>query len=164
VSDTPDDDATLDEVREWVWDGAINGGVICPCCTQSAKVYRRAMSNATARFMIRLYRYNNNQGRDFVYMPAQLDQMRGTPHQGGYGNLAQHWGLLEKQPGIRKDGSNRTGWWRLTTRGRAFVENRITVPKYAYIYDNECLGLGGAPWSIIDALGEKFDYRALMSA
>jgi hypothetical protein len=88
--------------------------------------------------------------------------MKGTPHQGGYGTFAWHWRLMEQQPGYRKDGSNRVGWWRLTDRGRAFVRGEIKVPSKARIYANRCLGFTGDPWTISDALRHPFDFRELM--
>ena len=157
---TPLDDAvTLGEARDWLRD-RVDHGEHCPCCTQFAKVYRRALTSAPARVLIELHR--RDQGGAYLFLPTILDTMTGTPHQGGYGTLGHHWGLLEPQPGEREDGSWRVGWWRLTDRGRAFVLGRRTVPKYARIYDGRCLGLDGPDWTIVQALGKRFDYRELM--
>jgi len=110
--------------------------------------------------MVQLYRRDG--GYEYVDLPPILDRMKGTPHQGGYGTIAHHWGLIEQMPGEREDGSKRVGWWRLTDRGRAFVRGEITVPKKALIYNNKLFGFEGRQITISDALREPFDYRRLM--
>lgn len=148
----------VDEARRWVYD-RLEDGVHCPCCDQYAKLYPRPLPSATARVMIEIFR--RNEGRWFIDLPPVLDTMKGTAHQGGYGTLAHHWGLLEAMPGERDDGSNRVGWWRLSDTGRAFVRGEVTVPKRALIYNNRCIGFRGEPITISDALREPFNYRDL---
>ena len=150
---------SLEDAKDWLEDH-IDEGAQCPCCSQYAKVYERTLPSATARVMIRLYQHNK--GIDYVYLPTILDTMKGTPHQGGYGTLGHHWGLMEQMPGERPDGSNRVGWWRLTDLGRDFVRGIETVPKTAYLYSGRCLTVGGPPWSVRDALGHRFNYDELM--
>lgn len=142
---------------------SVKDGEHCPCCGQLVKLYRRSLSNAPARWMIKLYLHDGNEGREYVYMPEVLNTMRGTPSQGGYGNLGQYWDLTDRMPGIRSDGSNRVGWWRLTDDGREFVLDHLTVPKYAYVYNSKLFDFDGPEWSIRDALGTKFDYNDLMN-
>jgi hypothetical protein len=158
----PDLTTPLGDVRDWLRT-RIDDGERCPCCTQYAKVYRRSLPNATARVMIALHRAGAEPDA-YLFLPTILDTMKGTPHQGGYGTLGQHWGLLEQQPGERDDGSNRVGWWRLTLLGRAYVRDEVTVPRYAHIYNGRCLRLSGEPWSIRNALGRRFYYNELMAA
>jgi hypothetical protein len=100
--------------------------------------------------------------RSFVFLPDVLDTMKGTPHQGGYGTLGKYWGLIEQKPGVRDDGSNRVGWWRLTELGSQFVYEQATVPRYADIYNGRRLRLHGPAWSIRQALGSRFSYDELM--
>ena len=127
------------------------------------KLYKRTMTSAPAIWMIKLYRINGAEGREFVYMPKVLDTMKGTPAQGGYGNLGQHWELVERKRGIREDGSNRVGFWRLNDDGRDFVLGNLLVPKHAYVYNSRVFDFDGPDWSIYDALGEGFDYNDLMN-
>lgn len=155
----PDDATPLGEVRDWLRTQA-DAGTTCPCCTQFVKVYKRSLPSASARVMLALWR--NNGGHSFVYLPDLLDTLKGTAHQGGYGTLSQHWGLIESRPGIRDDGSTRVGWWKLTELGVRFVTERATVPRYADIYNGRCLRRHGPPWSIRQALGTRFNYDELM--
>lgn len=151
---------TVSEAR-WNLRQALDEGVECPCCGQFAKRYRRSLPSAAARVMIAMYRIQR--GMDaYIFIPDLLDKMTGTAHQGGYGTLGWAWGLIERQPGERDDGSDRVGWWRLTDLGRAFVQDQVSVPRYAVIFNGKCLTLDGPPWSIRDALGKRFNYRELM--
>lgn len=131
----------------------IDNGVTCPCCDQFAKLYRRSLSSSTARVLIAMYLHNTD---GWVYLP-DLKLVRSDEAK------ARFWGLIQQRPGLREDGSARTGWWRLTHDGVDFVHNRLRVPKTAVIYNGDCLRLEGAPTSIVQCLGARFDYRALMS-
>ena len=145
-----------DELRQLVHDGHR-----CPLCQQFAKVYRRTLPSATGRTMIELY-HVAGAAPDYTFLPDVLDRMTGTPHQGGYGTLGHFWGLMEREPGEREDGSDRVGWWRLTPLGVRFVLRQAQVPKYAHLYDGRCLGLHGKPISISECLGNRFNYGELM--
>jgi hypothetical protein len=154
------DDMTLGEARDELRELVKGKGAICPLCTQNAKIYPRSLPLASAKVMVELFK--RNEGRDYIDVPEVLDTMKGTAHQGGYGTLSWHWGLIEPMPGQREDGSNRVGWWRLTDRGRAFVRGEVTVPRKARIYANRLLSFEGEQWTISDALRHPFDFRELM--
>jgi hypothetical protein len=152
----------VNDSREAVRDVLRNGTEMhCPTCGQNVKLYDRALSLATGKVMVKLYEVN--QGREYVDLGPILDTMKGTPRQGGYGTLAHHWELIEAQPGERKDGSKRVGWWRLTDDGRAFVRSEITVLKKAQLYDNHLFGFVGKEITISDCLRTPFDFRDLMN-
>jgi len=81
--------------------------------------------------------------------------------------LLSHWELVERMPGERDDGSVRTGWYRITPRGRQFVRGEIGINKYVYTYNSERLkrlNPDTTQIGIREALKEKFDYNELMSA
>lgn len=157
------DDMTLKEAKDLLRELVMGGkGHICPTCTQFAKIYRRALPSASARVLIAMYR--RAPSGDWVDIPALLDTLKGTAHQGGYGTFSHHWELIAPQPGQRDDGSTRVGRWRLTISGIAFVREELQVPKYAHVYNNRRLKLDGPRIGIRDALGKKFDYTELMSA
>lgn len=74
------------------------------------------------------------------------------------------WGLVRAMPGTRDDGSSRMGMWRITRRGRAFIERRVKVRKYLYEWDNDLFpDIAGADTSTIwiDEINE-FDYGRIM--
>ena len=136
-----------DELRRLVDDG-----YRCPLCTQFAKVYRRKLNSGMARSLIRMWR---KAGLDWINVP---DQIGARSREEG---KLRYWGLVEEADVEREDGG-RAGWWRVTREGARFVTGKITVPKYARIYDGRCLGLHGEPVTIRDCLGERFDYAELM--
>ena len=55
------------------------------------------------------------------------------------------------------------GYWRITDKGREFVENKIKVPERIILYNGEFHGFDGGDINIIKALNNKFDYDELMS-
>lgn len=153
------DDMALGDARAGLRELAMNGGAKCPCCRQLAKVYRRNLTSVAARAVGALYR---DHGRDFGHMPSVARRhLRDVAHQGGYLVLGAHWGLIEEERELRPDGG-RTGWWRITDLGEAWVRGHAAVPKYAHVYDGRCLKVDGDPVTIEDALGEKFSYAELM--
>lgn len=83
--------------------------------------------------------------------------------------LLRHWGLIEPKVGDRDDGSWRNGHYRLTVKGMNFVEGTITIPKYAYLYNQTLYGLSdGDRYPKVDttikgSLSKKFDYGELMN-
>lgn len=145
-------DTPLSEAQQWLRN-RVDKGDNCPCCSQFAKVYRRKINAGMAQALIVMYRQS---GGSWFRMPsiAHLWQSRDEA-------ALAYWGLIEEAQEPREDGG-RAGWWRLTQAGMLFASNRGTVPKYARVYNGRCLGLTGDPQSIIDALGNRFDYTELM--
>lgn len=129
----------------------LDAGEHCPLCGQMAKMYRRKINATMARTLITFYR---TAGMDFFHAP----ELAGDTHE-----ISQlvWWGLVEEEARARPDGG-RAGWWRVTTKGRAFVLGVLNVPKYAKIYDSKVYNLEGDPITIKDALGSKFSFQELM--
>lgn len=154
--DDEDDGPSLREAREKLlvdrWEG-----VSCPCCGQMAKVYRRKINSSMARGLIAAYREN---GLTFGWL-QDVRRMQGETDNREESKL-RYWGLMEEEPERRPDGG-RSGWWRVTSEGEAFVRGQIRVPKYAFLYDGFCLRLDhGEMVTISDALGTPFNYDDLM--
>lgn len=145
------DDMTLGEARDGLRE-LVEEGHRCPCCTQFAKVYRRKLNARMALAAIRLYRAGAV--REYVHLPSVAGD-------GCEGGKLRYWGLVVEESERREDGG-RSGWWRMTDLGERFVRAEVSVPKYVRLYDGRRLGLRGEPVTIIDALGERFDYEELM--
>jgi hypothetical protein len=147
---------TLDEAKPILREHAKNGGDDCPLCAQFVKVYKRKVHATMAVALILLYK---RFGTEWGLLKEVLDRTR-------YADSAKlrYWGLLmEDQTLVREDGSKRTGWWRVTEAGAAWVRRETTIPKYALVYNTRALGYEGEQVSIVDCLGDKFDYNELMS-
>lgn len=151
----------LQEAIDWVIKHR-REGVECPCCKQFAKTYKRKLNSGMARTLVVCYpMFRDHPGRylDVVNYCA-------TKHNfvaGDHGKLVA-WGLLEKRPGPRKDGSSRNSHYRLTPLGAEFVLNRQRVPKYFYFYNGQALDHSNKTISITEALGAHFNYEELMAA
>ena len=76
------------------------------------------------------------------------------------GAQLQWWGLIE--PTMTDDGI-RSGWWHITEKGRKFVEGKVSVPKWAYVYDGNLLEVSGEEVFITECLGKRFDFIELMT-
>lgn len=124
-------------------------------CTQNMKVYKRIIHSTMAKDLIDFFRFAAG---GWGYLPDA------GIHRGGDLLKCRYWGLLESEEGQRDDGSKRTGVWRLTPKGRAWVLGEASVPKHAHVYNGRCFHISGPETTIHDALGNKFDYRELMSS
>ena len=133
----------------------VDDGVRCPCCTQLAKVYRRPIHAAMAAGLIAVYR---NGGADRFVVIADVLRHNQIAD---FGKL-RYWGLVGTDDERREDGSTRTGYWQVTSTGVDWILGRVTVPRYARIYDSRLLGLVGEPVTIRERLGKRFDYDRLM--
>jgi hypothetical protein len=139
---------SLADARAWLR-ARVEEGERCPCCTQFAKVYKRQITSTSAAAAIAMYRAAR---LDPVHLPPLLKE-RGIPR-ADEAKLV-HWGLIAAD-------ADRSAWWRVTPLGGQWILGRISVPRYARIYDGRCLGLVGDPWTVQQALGTRFDYAELM--
>lgn len=148
-------DRPLLEARNWISE-KLNGGesVICPCCGQHAKIYKRKINAGMAVALIKMYRHA---GRDWFNLPAIHNQWQSRDEAG-----LRYWGLIQEARERREDGG-RAGWWRVTEDGERFIRGITPEPKYALIYNGTRIGFDGDPVFIRDCLGDKFSYEELMS-
>ena len=66
------------------------------------------------------------------------------------------WGFIEAK-------TERAGWWRISEKGKLFVEGKISVPRHVLIYNQVCIGFDeGDKTDIFSALNDKFSYQELM--
>lgn len=138
----------------------LEDGTTCPVCGQHAQIYRRKINSGMAKSLIAMYRTQDwlpDGGTDFMHVPTVIGAQSREE-----GKLA-YWHLVAEEAVQRPDGG-RAGYWRLTPRGRRFVEGQISVPKYAEIYNGKVVGMDSSEMvTIRDALGTKFDYSELMA-
>lgn len=133
-------------------------GYICPCCKSFVKRYTRSFNSNMALCLILLYRENKN---EFVKVEDFLIK-KGHKRCGDFSYLT-HYKFLEKKKGDRKDGSNRNGFYRLTSWGVLFCEQKIKAKKKFMILNNRFEGFVGEEIDILQALGTKFNYQELMT-
>jgi hypothetical protein len=155
---------SLDAARNWVMEERWRDGVTCPCCDQLAKVYRRPLNYGMAHCLFLMYDYFNQPGHErcWLHLPSYLNG-RGVVARGGDPTKTRYWGLIVGSGDVREDDSPRVGHWRITEKGVAFVEQRITVPSHALVYNDQCLGFSEEQVLISKCLGKRFDYAKLMA-
>jgi len=137
----------------------VNAGkqVVCPCCDGLAQRYKRSIGSTMAVLLIRTYHATNGGG--WIHIQSRTDA-RG----GDYAKL-RYWGLVEPR-GDQQDDGNSSGFWRITDLGIAFVERRVKVFRYIYLYQGVYRGYDPDPRAVVSidqSLGKKFRYDDLMA-
>lgn len=139
---------TVARAREWLRE-QLEEGAQCPCCEQHAQEYRWSLYATAARLLVAIYRAGGTE--EFV----ETKKHKGIGQ--GDASRLRLWGLAEQEKERRADGG-RSGWWRVTELGEAFILGAATIPKYAYVYDGRLLRTEGDPTTIRDVLGVEFNY------
>lgn len=136
----------------------------CPLCDQTVKVYYRSITPAMAYCLIKVYRNtllnhlsdHVNILTGLVNIPALFKDNHAV--QSDFTKL-KFWGLIE--PGTDAE---KAGMWRLSDKGRKFVENKLSVQKYAKVYNDTFKGFDGEMEDILMCLDGKYNYTHLMTA
>ena len=143
------------EGKRWVMEN-LEDGVICPCCNQFAKIYKRKLNSGMAITLIRIY---NGVGVDWIHVK---DFLRSNKFSNSHDwTLLRYWGILQAKYAEQCDQKN-NGYWRITQKGIDFIEKRVTVLSHVRLYDSNLLNLTGEQVTISDCLGSKFSYNELM--
>jgi hypothetical protein len=149
-----------DQLRARVLDG---DGLACPCCNQFVKVYRRTLNSGMAARLIVAYRVAGLEYFDYRTTFAAVAPL--LVHGADFAKL-RWWGLAESDGEIRDDGSLRSGRWRVTESGGAFVRRELTVAPAVYLLNNvrlRSLEPDEDPIGIVAALRNRFNYEDLMA-
>lgn len=157
---------SVSDATAWLNQHARHPGAVCPCCDQLVKHYPRSIHSSMALTLILVTRRT----RDFVHVARLLASAGFKPELvaatagGGDFSKLRFWNMVEAQTGLRVDGSNRNGFWRVTPLGVDFVNDRIKVPRRVVLFDNRFLRFEDLNdlIGIRDCLGDRFDYRKLM--
>lgn len=154
---------TLEEAKEHIADGMFEpGGILCPCCEQRVKLYKRPLNSSMAVMLIVLSRINN--GRHWTYIEKWRDKSGIKLNGGGdYGKLA-YWNLVESKPIEPGADKGSSGQWKIKPKGFDFVSNIIKVPSHALIYNNTVIGFSPELVDIHHCLGQTFSYSDLMES
>jgi len=149
---------------------ARRGGAFCPLCGQQSTIYQRNVNASIALVLRGLALWRNQHGPGFASIPDAIFKapeygVAGTKAgQGGQWAQAALWDLVERERGeVRADGSNRTGYARITSRGLAFLAGKYRIRKYALVYDGVLLGKAGDLVSIADVQRLAFDFSTIFA-
>jgi len=164
-----DPKTTLVAAKKWLR-ARFGKGAACPCCNQFVKLYKRRMSKSMAYVLLLMESYFRGDIVDeWLHVPSYISEMvadhpqRAAVIRGGDWAKLKLWGLIEEKQDVRKDGSPRVGYWKLTPLGRQFARRQVKVPGHVYIYNGEPLQrVVEEQITIDDALGTEFNYDEIM--
>ena len=139
---------TIEDARAYLAKNAMEGAR-CPCCNQMVKLYRRPLTRNMAKVLLEFYR-GARHGDGWLHI--RRDVFRGHAADGEHAKL-RYWGLLEER-------QERSGYWRITERGKQFVEGQILMPRVALVLNGQVLALDRSKQvSFYDVLGKHFDFK-----
>lgn len=154
----PDDNKTIDLFDDPVhrlrdeWAETISGeGGHCPVCDKFGKVYKYKLSQALALALKWIAEHGDEEGWVDVQQRGPRWMLRSKTYP-----LLTHWGFLESK-------GSRSGVWRPTPHGLAFIEGTLLAPSAVYVYDNSKWGSDSESIAFRGCFGVKFDFDALMS-
>lgn len=136
----------------------IMAGYTCPCCSQFVKAYKRTINSSMAMVLVMMNRVGK---KGFFHIENWLKEIGHPEWRADYHKL-RWWKLIEAKVETRDDGSKRNGHYKITGQGIAFAEGKLTVPKFAIIFNNQLQNFEGEEINIHQALGKRFNYDELM--
>lgn len=139
----------------------LKSGCSCPACSQFIKMYKRKIDKSMAHIMLRLYKVTAEKPEQEFF---HIDEDLHIPVTSSGIAKLRYWNLVEEKasdPNLKDKKSS--GMWRITNKGKLFVQGKVTVPKYAKVYNKVVHGFEGEEVNIQMALGSKFNYEELMT-
>jgi len=141
---------TLDEARAAVKQTLDSGGIgICPCCGQTIKMYARQIYGTMVKQLAQLVAYGQG------LHPRNLVGGNNLSGGGDHAKM-RFWGLVDQDP--------EDGVWFATVKGADFLKGRISVPKYAYIFNNTLDSFSDEEVRVEDCCSKSFDLPELLKA
>jgi len=137
-------------------------GCHCPLCGKAWQKQVRPM-NATAlkALLLFYYKVKERPARNYYHWWRTIypNPEHGLTMGGDFAKL-RHWGLIEPKPADSPGKSD--GFYRITDRGRKFINGEIALPGNVIIWRGQMEGVEGKPIYVWDALGGRTDWRELM--
>ena len=147
----------IEEAREEFWDGIrTSPGAQCPVCDRWGKMYARPFNRGMARTLIWVYQHAR---RDYRHLSTVAPRHILNDNQ--VGKLV-FWEMAEGQPNKDDPSKKRSGWWRITEKGAAFIEGRITANSHVIEFCQEIYGWRADQVNMSHVLGRPFHYTELM--
>jgi hypothetical protein len=136
----------------------IEDGVDCPCCGRLVKLYKRRLHTEMAIFLIKLYKVDKMRPGEFFMVRDLIPSITKSVTDGSY---LVHWGMVETLRSNNEVGG-KAGLYRITERGKLFVECQTSEPSHIHMLCGDCIGMSEEKITIVDALHGRFDYDELM--
>lgn len=154
---------TLNEMRVFVREHR-KYGVTCPCCSQTVKVYERAMNYSMASYLKALLVLSD--GRIYVHI-AEIEELarKSMAKTTGGRDFAclKGWNLIEQLPKDPNDKKRKTsGMWKITQKGIDFVNGKISLQAKVVMLNRQYLGVTGDEIYFGNAMANTFDLEEVM--
>lgn len=147
---------TLEEAKQYLRDNW-EKGADCPCCTQRVQLYKHKLPASSVFALIRLYKL----GEGYHHVRDFAEGLEGVRRSSMFAEL-RYWGVVEDK--ANEDPTKRkSGLWKITEKGKDFVEEKIKLPSYVRLFDGNAYGVVGDEISVREALGNKFNYEEMMN-
>lgn len=134
----------------------IREGTTCPCCNQNVAISRTNLSGRQAKNLA-LFAEQSMLLDNATYAWVHVTDDDRIAAGGGSFAKGRHFGLVEEASKVRIDGG-RAGYWRLLPLGAAFLRGEASIPKYAYLFNGECLGVSEETVTLSQCT-KRFDLR-----
>lgn len=140
---------------------AMKEGRRCPVCNQTVKMMRKNIDSSMAYYLIKLYRItHDNPLQSWFHVSKDI---KVSYEVGGRFAKLRFWGLIEEKPKDITDDKRTSGMWRISEKGKLFVEGGCTVKKYVKLYNMRFYGFDGDEQNIEQVIKNKFSYNELMA-
>lgn len=140
---------TIEQVRRWMNIMTLqHGKTDCACCKSHIQSYKRSISSSQVYWMFALYKLSKGTTKyvDFKRVGYYLFEKLGR-NASDYTTLT-YWDLIEVDP-------DALGFYRLTPKGKDFIEGKIKVPKDIYLTNGKMWKKSVEEISYVDC--KKFD-------
>lgn len=150
-----DRNMTVAEAHARLW-ANLDKGDFCDVCQRDARRYTRLFHREMATFLLHLVvKYATSKVKRYFDIREVLPNNRMATKASTDGSYLTSWDLVRRHP-------IKTGFYKPTPKGEAFVRGSISVPKYAAIYDGRPHMYSSETVTITEALGEEIDVLAMM--
>lgn len=149
---------SVEEAKQFIQEN-IDHGIICPCCNQFIKKYRRKLHHSMAMTLIYLCRYDKKK-YEWIYVKDFLRLYK--LHNTHDWTLLKYWGLIQEKPKGEGTKTRTSGMWKVTEKGYLFIENKIRVPERIHLLNNIFLEFSDETTDVKESLGKYFNYEELM--
>ena len=158
------DQITIAQARD-IMRPKLEKGTVCLCCGQQTRQYKRIITSAMCQGLIYIYTdgAEHMTPDGYIHLENFFKDLIGVPSS-IRGDLpkCRFWGLLEPRGATREDDNPCDGYYKLTQKGKQFVEGKILVRKAVKLYNNKFYGFHGPEIDIFGAIKNKFNYSRLM--
>lgn len=136
----------------------VRTNTVCPTCGQKMPIeYKRKLNSYMAVNLIKLLKKH----RELPNFKGEWVHITQLNLNGGDFAKLRYWGLIREQENTLIEKKN-AGFWKITPKGLDFLNDRVRVPAYVYLKNNEVQSFSESTVNIHEALGKHFSYYDLM--